>query len=62
MRARREGTVILSLVVTRDGTVDELKIIRGVSAGIDREAIRTVSQWRYEPAELNGRPVAVATR
>ena len=35
MRARREGTVILSLVVTRDGTVDELKIIRGVSARID---------------------------
>lgn len=60
-RASRQGVVILSLVVGRDGSVSEVSIVRGVSADIDHEAARAVSQWRYVPAELNGFTIAIRT-
>ena len=43
-----QGTVYLSFVIERDGTVSNVKIERGVSETIDREAIRVVkmlNQW-----------------
>jgi TonB family protein len=37
-----EGTVYISFIVGKDGTVSEAKIIRGISAEADREALRVV--------------------
>jgi len=59
-KARREGLVILEMIVERDGTVGALRVLRdGVGFGAGEAALATVQQWRYQPARLNDRPVAV---
>ena len=52
------GSVILVAVIRQDGTVGDLKIFRQDDPLLARAAIAAVAQWRYKPAELDGRPVA----
>jgi len=52
----REGRVLLRAVVAEDGTVHDLKVIKGHPL-LARAAIQAVSQWRYRPYLLDGQPV-----
>lgn len=55
-----DGTVYVSFVVSKDGSISEVKTIRGISADCDKEAMRVVSMmpaWR--PGKQNGKPVFV---
>ena len=63
-RARVEGTVILLIVISRDGTVGEVEVLRSPDPrfGFDLAAIEAVKRWRYRPGTLAGRPVAVEAR
>ncbi len=61
-RARRaglEGEVLLEVVVTADGGVGDVRILRRLGSGLDEEAVSAVRQWRFEPARRQGTPVAV---
>ncbi len=59
-RVRAEGTVLIQVVIRKDGTVDSFRILRGLGYGLDESAIRTISsQWRFRPGTLNGKPVDV---
>jgi len=60
--ARRRGTegdVVLEIVVRRDGSVGELKIIQSLGSGLDQRAVDAVRQWRFSPARRHGTPVDV---
>src|ERR1700721_1975609 len=37
-----QGKVLLRFVITEDGSADEVQIVRGVSPGLDKEAVRVV--------------------
>jgi protein TonB len=55
-----DGTVYVSFVVSKDGSISEVKTVRGISADCDKEAMRVVSMmpsWR--PGKQNGKPVFV---
>jgi len=54
-----EGDVVLEIVVKRDGTVGDVRILQGLGHGLDRLAIDAVRQWRFSPAKRLGRPVDV---
>jgi len=60
-QARLEGTVILQVVIQKDGSVSEPQILRvdKPNLGFETAAQEAVLRWRYEPATQNGRPVAV---
>lgn len=58
-RARIQGIVILQAVIDREGAVVSAEIVRGLPMGLNEAALEAVRQWRYEPATLQGRPVAV---
>ncbi len=60
-RARLEGDVVLDAVIHRDGSVGELKVLSSTAPelGFEDAALVAVAKWRYEPATLDGRPVAV---
>jgi TonB family protein len=60
-RAKREGAVSLSLVVGEDGVPRDIRVLRPLGMGLDEKAIESVSQWRFQPSRLNGRPAAVTT-
>jgi TonB family protein len=48
-------------VVTVDGTVTDVRIVRSLDGrlGLDEEAVKAARQWRFRPGLLNGQPVAV---
>jgi TonB family protein len=54
-----EGDVVLEIVVRSDGSVGDVRMIRGLGAGLDRRAIDAVRQWRFSPARRFGTPVDV---
>jgi len=55
-----QGRVILRFCVTKEGGVDRISVLRGVSSEIDAEAIRVVSTLpQFKPGKQGGKPVAV---
>jgi TonB family protein len=58
-RGTVEGEVELEIVVRRDGTVGDVKILKRLGAGLDDRAVQAVRQWRFEPARRFGSPVDV---
>lgn len=61
MRAKVQGTVVMSAVVLPDGSVTDIRVTRSLdqSFGLDEEAKKTAAQWRFRPGTLKGEPVAV---
>jgi TonB family protein len=60
--ARRRGLrghTLLEIVVRRDGTVGDIRILRALGAGLDERAVAAVRQWRFAPATARGVPVDV---
>jgi TonB family protein len=60
--ARRRGVsgdVLLEIVVRHDGSVGDVRILRGLGAGLDQRAAQAVRQWRFAPARRLGTPVDV---
>ena len=53
LERRVEGQVLLQAVVAEDGTVHDLKVLKGDPL-LTGAAIQAVSQWRYRPYRLNG--------
>ncbi len=45
-----EGTVILKVVILRDGTVGEITVLRGLPMGLTEAALDAVRRRRYKPA------------
>ncbi len=54
-----EGDVVLEIVVRRDGTVGDVRVLHGMGGGLDQRAIQAVRQWRFAPARRLGAPVDV---
>jgi protein TonB len=55
-----QGTVFVNFVVERDGSVSNVKVLRGVGGGCDEEAIRVISGMpKWNPGKQNGKPVRV---
>jgi TonB family protein len=57
---RLEGQVVLRATVTENGAVRDLKVLSGHPM-LARAAVDAVSQWRYRPYQLNGKPIAMQT-
>lgn len=56
--ARIAGAVRLEGVISREGGVQQLRVISGHPLLV-QAALEAVRQWRYRPTLLNGEPVAV---
>jgi TonB family protein len=52
-----EGLVILEAVISTNGTVADLDVIRSAHPLLDDAAVEAVSRWEYAPALLDGEPV-----
>jgi len=55
-----QGTVFVTFVVERDGSISNVRVLRGIGGGCDEEAVRVVSMMpRWTPGKQRGRPVRV---
>ena len=54
------GRVTVQFVVGKDGSINQVKVLRGISQGCDKEAVKVVkSMPKWIPGRQNGVPVAV---
>ena len=58
--AHIQGSVLFAAIISQQGTVDNLKLIRGHPLLVNA-ASQAVKQWRFRPSLLNGEPVEVDT-
>ena len=59
--ARIQGPVVLAAVISKSGTIDNLRLVTGHPMLVPA-AIEAVRQWRYRPYILNGDVIAVDTQ
>jgi periplasmic protein TonB len=59
-RMQIEGTVHVSFVVSKNGSISDVKVLRGIMTECDREAVRVVEMMpAWKPGKQNGRNVNV---
>ncbi len=58
-RAKFQGVVIVSIIVDETGNVSRVRLDRPLGMGLDDNAMQRVKTWRFNPAKLEGQPVAV---
>lgn len=56
------GVVVLDAILAADGSVKDVRVVRGVAGApsLEQAALTAVMSWAYTPAKLNGRPVDVS--
>jgi protein TonB len=59
-QARIEGEVVLDALILSDGTVGEVRVVRGLPLGCTQAAIEALRRWSFRPGERDG--VAVDAR
>jgi periplasmic protein TonB len=60
-QARIQGSVLLQAEISKDGSIQNLRLISGHPM-LAPSAIEAVKQWKYRPYILNGEPVEVETQ
>lgn len=58
-KARYQGTVVVRVVIDKNGLVSRISVERVLGMGLDAQAVSTVRNWRFQPATREGEPVAV---
>jgi len=58
-KAGVEGTVILKIQVDEKGNVVNVKVLKGLGAGLDEAAIAAAMQCKFKPAMQRDKPVKV---
>jgi TonB family protein len=61
MRAKIQGTVMMTAVVRTDGTPSDIEITKSLDTqyGLDKQAMAALGQWRFEPGLKEGKRVPV---
>jgi protein TonB len=55
-----QGRVFVTFVVESDGTIRDVKVLRGIGGGCDEEAVRVVKEMpEWKPGMQRGKPVRV---
>jgi TonB family protein len=54
-----QGTVLLFAVIHADGSVGEVRVLRGLDERLDESAVRALSRWKFKPATKSGAAVDI---
>jgi len=58
-KAKWQGTVMLSVVVSEFGEAKNINVEKSLGLGLDEEAIAAVQKWVFKPGRKAGQPVSV---
>jgi TonB family protein len=56
-RAGVQGPVVVRGIVRKDGTIDDVEVIKDLPYGLGDAAREAVSRWRFRPATYRGEPI-----
>jgi len=57
--AETKGVCILKMIVETDGSTSHIRVLNGLGMSLDEKAIEAVKKWKFQPAMLKGKPVAL---
>ena len=58
-RQKYQGVVVLSLIVDAQGSPQHIRVVRPLGMGLDEKALEAVRQYKFKPAQKDGKPVPV---
>jgi len=53
------GSVTVALIVSSKGVPRDVHVVKGLDKEVDQNTVEAVEQWRFAPAQKDGKPVAV---
>lgn len=53
-----QGDVLVRARIDKEGTVADVKVLRGLPHGLTEAAVAAVRRWRFRPASIDGEPVS----
>ena len=56
-RAKKEGRVMLFLVIDETGKVVSAEVRKSTDPGFNAEALKAARKWKFKPGTKNGQPV-----
>jgi protein TonB len=59
VQKRTMGTVYVSFVVEKDGSVGKIDVLKGIGDGCEEEATRVIKKMKWKPGKNHGHPVRV---
>src|SRR4030095_8756060 len=57
--ARVQGTIQLEAVIGSDGSISKVQVLKSLGYGLDENAAKALSEWRFKPGTKDGKPVNV---
>lgn len=60
--AHVQGTVLVAFEITPEGRAENIRVVKGLDAGLDRNAVDAIRQWTFEPGTKEGKPVRVSAQ
>jgi len=61
-KSKRQGTVLLGAIITAEGSVTQVTVVKSLGSGLDERAIECVKEWRLRSAvDADGKPVSIPT-
>lgn len=61
-RSRVEGEAVMTFTIDAEGRVGEIRVESATHESFGQASAEAIRQWRYKPAEMNGKPVACMVR
>lgn len=58
-RDKVQGTVLLGVVINTHGRAQNIHVIRSLNADLDKNAMKAVAKWKFQPATKDGKSVPV---
>src|SRR5258708_9732498 len=55
-RKKIQGTVLLSIIVTAEGTVRAAQVTHSLDKDLDTNAVACVKKWKFDPSTSDGKP------
>ena len=53
--------MLVNAVIQKNGSVGQIKVIKGLGYGLDESVVNTISrEWKFKPGTLNDEPVDVS--
>jgi len=56
------GAVVIAFEIDKEGKTRNAKVVQGLDAGLDKNALAALTEWSFEPATLDGKPVACTAK
>ena len=59
--AKYQGTVLVEGIVTLDGRITNLRVLKSPGLGLEESVLKTLKTWKCKPATHEGKPVPTLT-